>query len=126
MIIATITAIMVFFGGGMFSFDVFKNSADKVIEDKDRVKQIKVITKEADKELKLLNKSINNESKKLVTLNSNYGVTREELDSFLAQQDQYREQFQERLIELRFQVKKLVKQEEWEDMYEQIDKKALK
>ena len=93
MIIATITAIMLFFGGGMFSFDVFKDSANKVLKDKDKVKQIKVITKEADKELKILNKSINNESKKLVTLNTNYDMTREELETFLAQQDQYREQF---------------------------------
>ena len=108
------------------SFDVFKDSADKVLKDKDRVKQIKVITKEADKELKLLSKSIINESKKLVTLNSNYDMTREELDTFLAQQDQYREQFQERLIELRFQAKALLNREEWEAMYAQVDKKATK
>lgn len=126
MIIATITAILVIFGGGMFSFDVFKDSADKVLKDKDRVKQIKVITKEADKELKLLSKSIINESKKLVTLNSNYDMTREELDTFIAQQDQYREQFQERLIELRFQAKALLNREEWEAMYAQVDKKATK
>ena len=126
MIIATITAIMLFFGGGMFSFDVFKDSADKVLKDKERIKQIKVITKEADKELKLLSKSINNESKKLVTLNANYDLTREELDNFIAQQDQYREQFQKRLIEWRFQAKALLNREEWEAMYAQVDKKAAK
>ena len=123
MIIATITAIVFLFGGGMFSFEVFKDSADKVLNDKDRVKQLKVITKEADKELKSLDRYINDQSKKLVTLNTNYDMTREELDVFLAQGDQYREQFQERLIELRFQAKNLLTREEWEAMYEQIDKK---
>ena len=124
MIIATITAIIFIFSGGMFSFDVFKDSADKVLKDKDRTKQIKVITKEADKALKSLVNNINDHSKKLVSLNANYNMSREDLDAFLSQGDQYREQFQERLIELRFQAKNLLTREEWEAMYAQIEKKS--
>jgi peptidoglycan hydrolase CwlO-like protein len=127
MIIATITAIIFLFGsGGMFSFDVFKDAAKKVVQDKSTVKQIATITKEADKEVKSLHKEIEKASKQLVTMNTNYDLTRDELNTFLAQGDKRREQFQDRLIELRFQAKNLVILEEWEAMYTYVDKKMAK
>lgn len=123
MIIGTITVIMLFFGGGLFSLDVFKDAAKDVIQDKDRVKQIEVVTKEADEEIKALDKQIENVSKQLVSMNTNYNLSRQELDTALEQNDNYREQFQERLIQLRFQAQTLVTQKEWDAMYARLDSK---
>jgi len=54
--------------------------------------------------------------------NRNTRVTRDELDAFLAQSDTRRERVQDRLIELRFQAKDLVTEEEWNAMYAHVDK----
>lgn len=122
MIIATITALIFLFGGSMFSLDVFKDAADKVIQDKSIVQQIETITKQGDKEIKLLNEDIKQTSRELVSMNMNYDLTRDELDAFLDQSDSRRERVQDRLIELRFQAKDLVTEEEWKAMYEYVDK----
>jgi hypothetical protein len=126
MVIATITAILFLFGGGAFSLGVFKDAAKEVIQDKNRVQQIEVITKQGDKEIKLLGKDIEERSKVLVAMEKDYDLKRDELDAFLAQSDSRREQVQDRLIELRFQAKELVTEEEWKAMYAHVDKEKRK
>ena len=121
MIIATIAALIIIFGGSGFSFDVFKDAADKVIEDKARVKQIKAITKEADKELKAFNTDFKNSSKELVDTITCEDVTRAEVDATFDTVEARRAEFQEKIIALRFKAKNLVDRKEWEAMYASME-----
>jgi hypothetical protein len=109
MIIAIITTITILiYGGSGFSFGGFKDAAEEVIKDKNRVKQIIIITEEADKELKALNENIDSSSKELTKMNRNYDLTRQEVENFFE------------LDDIRHKAKKLMSQEEWEAMYAKI------
>jgi hypothetical protein len=50
-------------------------------------------------------------------LNSNYDVTRDELNEFLDEFDQHQTEFQERIVDLRFQAPDLMSPEEWQAVY---------
>lgn len=127
MILATITVLTLYLGGGgIFSLDYVRDAAKEVIKDKDSAKQVVAITKEADKEFKSFTKHINKASKQLVQMNAEYNLTREEIDSFYVQSDERRRAFLERFIELRFQAKNLVTAEEWQAMYAKIREEASK
>ena len=56
-------------------------------------------------------------------MNRNYDLTTDEMRSFLDYADSRREAFQEKLIDLRFQAKNLMSQEEWEAMYAKVTTK---
>jgi len=121
MIVGTITLIYLLFGGGVFSFDVFKEAAADVISDKQIVKQIDAMTSEADKEMKAWLKESGKISKQFSRMNQNYDQTKMEMNAFLEQADSSRDEFLEKIIQLRFQVKNLMSQEEWEAMYAKIE-----
>ncbi|MBW2634087.1 MAG: hypothetical protein JRE14_08190 [Deltaproteobacteria bacterium] len=122
MIVATITMIALVFGGGAgFSFDIYKKAADAVIQDKQIVKQVKFYTKEADKEMKNWQKDTNKFAKQIVEMNQNYDLARVDAEHILHQIDTRRNEFQKKLLQLRFQVKELMSQEEWESMYAHLE-----
>ena len=114
---------MLFAGGGGFSFDMFKDAAEDVIPDRQIVRQVKAITKAADDEMKAWQKDAKEISKRLAEMNRNYDLTTDEMRSFLDYADSRREAFQEKLIDLRFQAKNLMSQEEWEAMYAKVTTK---
>ena len=120
MIIATIAAITILLSGGagMFSFDIFKSGAENYVNDPARLKQIEMVIKDADKEVKTFHKKLKKSSKKARNLNANYEVTRAELEEFLAYTDIDRMVYQERLIIQRMKLKKLVSEDEWRGIYE--------
>ena len=121
MIIGTITLIMLLSGGGAgFSFDIFKEAAEGVIQDKQIVRQIKSVTKAADKEMKTWQKEAQKISKQFAEMNQNYDLKKSEMNAFFKQADSRRDEFQEKLIKLRFQAKNLMKQEEWDAMYAKV------
>jgi DNA integrity scanning protein DisA with diadenylate cyclase activity len=118
MIIATITVIMMLMNGGIgFSFDIFNVGVEEVVKDKDRAKQVISITKEADKEVKALSKDLNKMSKELIELNSDYDLTRDDMDKFYEKNDKRRIAFQEKIIKLRFKAKDLMSENEWNAAY---------
>jgi hypothetical protein len=117
MIIGTITLIMLLLGGGGFSFDVFHDAAKDVIADKQIVKQIKVVTKSANKEMKAWGKDVKEISKQIAEMNRNYDLTEAEMAAYLKWTDTRRDAFQEKLIKLRFEAKNLVSRAQWEAMY---------
>ena len=120
MIIGTITLIVMLMGGGFFSFDVYYDAAKDVIVDKVVVKQIKLVTKAADKEMKAWGKGVKEISKQIAEMNRNDDLTKAEMDAYLKWTDTRRDAFQERLIKLRFEAKKLVTLEQWEAMYAKV------
>ena len=127
MIVATITAIMILFNGvAGFSFAIFNEGVKNQIHDKDRAKQIMTLTKAADKKVKALTKDLNKASEQFVKLNSDYDITREELDNFLNEFDKRRMEFQDQIIELRLKARDLMTPEEWEAVYAEAKQKASK
>lgn len=117
MIIGVITALMLLFGGGIFSFDYIRDAAEEAIKDKDRAKQVVSITKQADEEYEAFTKNLNKLSKQFVKMNKDYNLTREEMDALSGQAKKNRMAFLEKYVELRFQVKNLVTAEEWQAMH---------
>jgi hypothetical protein len=118
MIVGTLTLIILLLGSGAgFSFDMYKKAAEDVIQDKQIVRQIKSVTKAADKEMDTWQKDAKKISKQFAEMNRNYDLTKAEMNTFINQADSRRDEFQEKLIQLRFQAKNLMSQEEWEAMY---------
>jgi hypothetical protein len=123
MIIATVTFLMLHFGGGgALSFDVYAAGAKDVLQDKHQIEAIGAITKTADKELKTWAKEVKKISEQVVEMNNKYDLTQEELNTLFAQADKQLAEYQEKLINLRFQAKNLVSQEEWEAIYASVEK----
>ena len=120
MIIATIAAITILLssGAGLFSFDIFQNSAENHINDPARLKQIEMVIEDADDEMKAFNKKLKKSSKKARKLNASYETNRADLEEFLAYADIDRMVFHERLIIQRMKLKKLVSEDEWRRIYD--------
>jgi len=123
MIIATVTFLMLHFGGGgALSFDVYADGAKDVLQDKHQIEAIASVTKTADKQLKSWAKEVKKISKQLVEMNKKYDLTHEELNTLFTQADKQLAEHQEKVINLRFQAKNLVSQEEWEAIYASVEK----
>ena len=122
MIIATVTFLMLHFGGGgALSFDVYADGAKDVLQDKHQIEAIASVTKTADKQLKSWAKEVKKISKQLVEMNKKYDLTHEELNTLFTQADKQLAEHQEKVINLRFQAKNLVSQEEWEAIYASVE-----
>lgn len=119
----TTLIILLFAGGGGFSFDMFKDAAGDVISDRQIVRQVKAVTEAADDEMKAWQKDAKEISKRLAEMNRDYELTPAEMNTFIDYADSRREAFQEKLIDLRFQAKNLMSQEEWEAMYAKVTTK---
>ncbi len=121
MIIAIVTFLMLHFGGGALSFDVYAAGAKEVLQNKHQIEAIQSITKTADKELKSWQKEVKKISEQVVEMNKKYDLTHEEINTLFTQADKQLAGHQEKLINLRFQAKNLVSQEEWEAIHASIE-----
>ena len=119
MIVGAISVILVLISGGLFSFDYVRDAADKVIEDKDRAKQVVSITKQADEAYETFSENLDKLSKQFVQMNQDYQLTRQEVGAFSIQTEKNRMAFLNQYVELRFQVIDLVTAEEWQAMHVQ-------
>ncbi len=118
MIIGAIAVLsLLFFGGGIFTFDSVRDAAEEFIKDKDRAKQVVSITEQADEEFESFTNNLDKLSRQLAQMNKDYNLTREDMDSFSSQVKKNRMAFLEKYVELRFQVKDLVTAEEWQAMH---------
>jgi hypothetical protein len=126
MLIATITALVIMFGGGAsFSFEkAFKPFVKDTIEDKARREQILDVTKQADDEVKQFKKEVDEVwSKDLKRILSDYDATEEDFRRFVTRADQSRLIAQQRILDLRFEVIKLMTEDEWNAMYKAVEEK---
>jgi septal ring factor EnvC (AmiA/AmiB activator) len=112
---------MLHFGGGALSFDVYAAGAKEVLQNKHQIEAIQSITKTADKELKSWQKEVKKISEQVVEMNKKYDLTHEEINTLFTQADKQLAGHQEKLINLRFQAKNLVSQEEWEAIHTSVE-----
>ena len=120
MIAGTLTLIILLFSFSGSSFDVIKEAAEDVIQDKQVFSQIKAVTHAADDEVEAWLDNAHQLSEQFIDMNREYDLTPDEMRSFLDFADARREAFQEKLIQLRFRAKDLMTQREWEAMYVKI------
>jgi hypothetical protein len=127
MIIGTVTLIMLLFGGsGTFSFEkAFDPFVKDAVKDKSRYEQIADVTKQADEDLKAFHKEVDDVwAKELKTLQADYDASKDDFRSFVSRADQSRTAIQRELLDVRFKVTKLMTEDEWNAMYQAIEKKA--
>jgi D-mannonate dehydratase len=126
MIIATVMVLSILlFGGGDFSFEKYYEPFVKdVVEDNVRQEQILDVTKMADKQLAQYYDEVRKvwagEIKKTY---SNFDATLDDYRRVIATADQSRIAMQQGLVDVRFEVIKLMTEQEWEKMYKAIHEK---
>jgi hypothetical protein len=126
MIIGTITLLSIlFFGGGDFSFEkAFKPFLKDVVEDKARQEQILDVTKEADGAVAQFKKEVNEVwAKDLIGIVRDYDATKEDFEAFVDRADGSRLAAQRAVVDFRFDVVKLMSEDEWNEMYRLIYEK---
>ena len=119
MIIAIVSVFQLIFSGGAFSFEYIGDLAAEIIKDKDRAKQVMVVIEQADESYETFSENLNNLSEQLVSLNRNYDTTHTEIESLSTEVKRNRMAFLNKYVELRFQLKDLVTDEEWKAMHPQ-------
>jgi hypothetical protein len=126
MIIATVTALTILFAGGAsFSFEkAFKPFVKDGIEDKARQEQILDVAKQADNGLKQFNEEVRKVwAKDLKKILVDYDASEEDMHDFIRRADGSRLVMQQELLKLRFKVVELMTEDEWNAMYDEINKK---
>ena len=126
MVIATVTALSILlFGGSSFSFEkYYKEFVKNVIEDKPRREQIIDLAKRADEKQKQYNKEVRKVwAEDVKSVFKNFDSTEEDYRSVIASANQSRTAMQQGVLDIRFDVVKLMTEEEWKAMYDQIRKK---
>jgi len=127
MIIGTVTLLMLYFGGGgMFSFEkTFEPFMKDAVKDKARYEQIVDLTKEADEGAKQYRKEVSEVwAKDLKMLLADYDATEEQFHSFVEKADRFRTAVQQGVLDARFGVVKMMTEDEWNAMYQAMEKKA--
>ena len=127
MIIGTVTLLMLLFGGGsIFSVEkAFKPFLKDAVKDKARYEQIVDLTKQADEHIKAFHKE--NEdvwTKELKTLMADYDTSEDQFRDVAKKVDQSRLSVQQKIFDVRFDVAELMTEDEWNAMYQAIEKKA--
>jgi hypothetical protein len=125
MLIATVTTLIILFGGGAgFSFGVFKDAIKEQIKDKERRKELVAEIDRADAVLKTYRKELKSFSKNLVETNARHDATRGEFDAIAARADVRRIQMTRELLDARFALRDKMTEDEWNAMYERAQEKA--
>ena len=127
MIIGTVTLLMLYFGGGgTFSFEkAFEPFLKEAVKDKARYEQIVDLTKQADQGLAQFRKEVGDVwAEEVKTLLADYDATEEQFLGFVEKADQSRTAVQQGLLDARFGVVKLMTEDEWNAMYQAVEKKA--
>ena len=127
MIIGTVTLLMLLFGGGgNFSFEkAFEPFVKEAVKDNARYEQIVDLTKKADKDMTQFRKEVDDVwAEELKALLTDYDTDKERFQGFRTKADQSRTSVQERLLDVRFEMVKLMTEDEWNAMYQAMEKKA--
>jgi len=129
MIIGTVTALMIIFGGGgSFSFEkAYEPYLKEVVQDELRREQTLDLAKKADEELEQFQKEVEGVwSKDLKAILEDYDATEEDFRKFVARADQSRFAAQQKIVDLRFKVLELMTEDEWAALYAKVDEAAIK
>ena len=127
MLAAIFTILLIHFGlgGGSFSFEkAFEPFLKEVIADKARYEQTIRLTKDADETYQQFRKEVTGErAGELRTLIADYDATDERFQQFFEKGSASRKRMQQKMLDIRFEMAKIMSQDEWDAMYRKIDEK---
>ena len=126
MIIATITFLTIYLGGGgTFSFQALEPSFKQAVSEEVTFEQIQTILERVDGELQGFNALLKGEIVENVsTAFKNYDATREEFYKLFDQADAARNTAQQHLIDARFQIRSLMTADEWKSYADDLKTRA--
>ena len=128
MIIATVTLLSILmFGGGDFSFEKFYEPFVKeFVADESRREEILDVTKEADGRLAQYYDEVRKVwADDIKRTYRDFDATAEDYSRVVKTADQSRIAVQMGLLDVRFEVVKLMTEQEWENMYKAIREKEV-
>jgi len=89
----------------------------ETVSEPHRSEEILSLVNDMEKELKDFNKQLKKSSKTLAKLNRNHNSRREDLENVLDELNDRRINSQEKLLEIRFEMKERMSREEWQAVF---------
>ena len=124
MLIATIAAMMLLFGGGdsleNYLLEI-KKPVTAVVESKDTVTEVLDLSKALKKQLKVQNKEITKLRENFLDLHTNYDAEPADFEAYLERMMIVRETGQKHILETRSAMKNLMTMEEWTKVFSYKD-----
>ncbi len=120
MLIATIAAIMLLFGGGDSLENYLLNIKKPLkanVENKVTVDEILDLSKELGKQLKAQNKKITKLRENFLDLHTKYDAKQADFDAYIGKIVNARHEGQQQILDTRFAMKNLMTQEEWIEVF---------
>jgi hypothetical protein len=127
MIVATITVLMIYFGGGGgLSFEkAFEPFLKEAIDDKSRYEQSAQLTVGADDAIEQFRKEISEVwADEMKTLITDYDTTDDQFREFFRTSTASRIALQQRLLDIRYEMATIVTRDEWDAVYRMMDQKT--
>ncbi len=118
MIIATIAALTILFGGGVETYLLnIKKPVKVAVESKVTVNEVLDLSKELGKQLKVKNKEITKLRDSFLDLHTKYGAEPADLEYYIDKLITTREEGQKYILDTRSDMKKLMTKEEWTEVF---------
>lgn len=118
MLIATITVLLIYFGGGDgFSFQIFEKAMKESIQDEKHRKELTAEVDQAEEAIKSLRKDMKTMTKEFKKATTRYNATRSELDQLLVRIDERRMEATREILDARFALRDKMTEEQWNDTY---------
>ena len=120
MIIATIAALTMLFGGGdsleNYLLNI-KKPLKTTVENKVTVDEVLDLSKELGKQLKAQNKKITKLRESFLDLHTKYDTKQADFDAYIGKIVDTRDEGQQQILDTRFAMKNLMSQEEWIEVF---------
>ena len=127
MLVATITTLLLIFGGGTWGgLRGYLSEMDKTakqVPDKQRRERARAIVKRMEKEYDEFEKGVVEHRKKILVVDSNYKSTAADYRKVFLALDTMWEESERDIIQNLLEFRKNVTREQWEAMYLELDKK---
>ena len=120
MIVATLTILMLLFGGGGSLENYLLNIKKPVtaaVENKETVNEVIDLSKELKKQLKVQNKEITDLRESFLDLHTNHDAESDDFEAYLDRLMIARETGQQQILDARMAMKDLMTQEEWTEVF---------
>ena len=124
MIIATITLLMLLFGGGGSLENYLLNIKKPVtaaVESKDTANEVIDLSKELKKQLKVQNKEITELRENFLDLHTNHDAESADFEAYLDRLMNARKTGQKHILDARMSMKDLMTKEEWTEVFSDKD-----
>jgi hypothetical protein len=125
MLIATITALILIFGGGgsleHYLLNI-KKPAKAAVEEKATVKELVSLSKDLGKQLKTANKDLTELQTQFVDLHAKQDLTQQDFEPLIDAMLDIEHSAQQEILDTREAMKKLLTEDEWQQIFSKDDR----